>query len=296
MADRYATNQFYNFGKYEENIGKFNNREDTDNPKFLWPRDSIKTAANGKEGNYSAKTTAVRRGYMRMITDAYGDDLGELGNRRLHFQFNPDTLTRMVSARNDVQLWQNQDPFQFVQPIPGDANFSFELLFNREAEIASASYRDANGNIVKSNKAANLTRGVQRPAGHPSLKGKITTFEDSPFNQSWVTDIGVLADLMVFDQIIGQGMNKDLIQKITTKAQEATIKPVQELQKLIPCLISNIIKGLAGLIKDMVCALLKNVANVVSCVIDQFIGGLLNGIIDLIISGMSAVLGGLSLL
>jgi hypothetical protein len=80
------------------------------------------------------------------------------------------------------------------------------------------------------------------------------------------------------------------------KAQEATIKPVQELQKLIPCLISNIIKGLAGLIKDMVCALLKNVANVVSCVIDQFIGGLLNGIIDLIISGMSAVLGGLSLL
>jgi hypothetical protein len=80
------------------------------------------------------------------------------------------------------------------------------------------------------------------------------------------------------------------------KAQEATIKPVQELQKLIPCLISNIIKGLADLIKDMVCALLKNVANVVSCVIDQFIGGLLNGIIDLIISGMSAVLGGLSLL
>jgi hypothetical protein len=80
------------------------------------------------------------------------------------------------------------------------------------------------------------------------------------------------------------------------KAQEATIKPVQELQKLIPCLISNIIKGLGGLIGDMVCALLKNVANVVKCVIDQFIGGLLNGIIDLIISGMSAVLGGISLL
>jgi hypothetical protein len=80
------------------------------------------------------------------------------------------------------------------------------------------------------------------------------------------------------------------------KAQEATIKPVQELQKLIPCLISNIIKGLGGLIGDMVCGLLKNVANVVKCVIDQFIGGLLNGIIDLIISGMSAVLGGLSLL
>jgi hypothetical protein len=81
-----------------------------------------------------------------------------------------------------------------------------------------------------------------------------------------------------------------------SKAQEALIKPVQELQKLIPCLISNIVKGLASLIKDMVCALLKNVANIVTCVIDQFIGGLLNAIIDLIISGMSAVLGGLSII
>jgi hypothetical protein len=80
------------------------------------------------------------------------------------------------------------------------------------------------------------------------------------------------------------------------RAQEATIKPVQELQKLIPCLISNIIKGLGSLIKDMVCALLKNVVSIVSCVIDQFIGGLLNGIIDLITGGLSAVLGGLSLL
>jgi hypothetical protein len=44
----------------------------------------------------------------------------------------------------------------------------------------------------------------------------------------------------------------------------------------------------------MVCALLENVANVVTCVIDQFLGGLLNGIIDLIIAGMSAVLGALS--
>ena len=46
----------------------------------------------------------------------------------------------------------------------------------------------------------------------------------------------------------------------------------------------------------MVCALLKNVANFVSCVIDQFLGGLLNGIIDLIIAGMSTALGVLSLL
>ena len=80
------------------------------------------------------------------------------------------------------------------------------------------------------------------------------------------------------------------------EAQKATIEPVKQLQKLIPCLISSIIESLGSLISDMVCALLENVANVVSCVIDQFLGGLLNGIIDLIIAGMSGVLGALSLL
>jgi hypothetical protein len=78
------------------------------------------------------------------------------------------------------------------------------------------------------------------------------------------------------------------------EAQKATIEPIKQLQKLIPCLIASIIESLGGLISDMVCALLKNVANVVTCVIDQFLGGLLNGIIDLIIAGMSAVLGILS--
>ena len=77
-------------------------------------------------------------------------------------------------------------------------------------------------------------------------------------------------------------------------AQKATIEPIKQLQKLIPCLIASIIESLGGLISDMVCDLLKNVANVVTCVIDQFLGGLLNGIIDLITSGMSAVLGVLS--
>ena len=80
------------------------------------------------------------------------------------------------------------------------------------------------------------------------------------------------------------------------EAQKATIEPVKQLQKLIPCLIASIIESLGSLISDMVCALLENVANVVSCVIDQFLGGLLNGIIDLIIAGMSGVLGALSLL
>jgi len=80
------------------------------------------------------------------------------------------------------------------------------------------------------------------------------------------------------------------------EAQAAAIAPVKELQKLIPCIISSIIDLLGNIISDMICSILKNVANFVNCVIDQFVGNLLNSIIDLISSGMSAVLGGLSLL
>jgi hypothetical protein len=224
MADRYATNQFYNFGNYEPGIGKASNRTTQDNPKFIWPNDVNKNAAIGPEG-----TTKIQRGYMKMITSAYGDALGAdnlLHNRRLHFQFNPDTLTRMVSARNDIQMWQNQDPFQFTQPIPGDANFSFDLLFNREAELASGSYRNNNGKVVKSEKAANISRTViEKDApvyGAYQAVKQTVRFEDNPYDQSWVTDIGVLADLMVFDQIIGQGMNKGLIEAIVTRAGEVT--------------------------------------------------------------------------
>jgi hypothetical protein len=221
MADRYATNQFYNFGNYEPGIGKASNRTTQDNPKFIWPSDVNKNAAVGPSG-----TTKIQRGYMKMITSAYGDALGAdslLHNRRLHFQFNPDTLTRMVSARNDIQMWQNQDPFQFTQPIPGDANFSFDLLFNREAELVSGSYKNNNGRIVKNEKAANISRKVieKQYGKYQSVKETIG-FEDNPYDQSWVTDVGVLADLMVFDQIIGQGMNQSLIEAIVTRAGEVT--------------------------------------------------------------------------
>jgi len=79
------------------------------------------------------------------------------------------------------------------------------------------------------------------------------------------------------------------------EAQKATIGPVKELQKQIPCVISSITDTLGGVINELICSLLKSAANFVSCIIDQFIGTLLNSIIDLITGGLSAVLGGLSL-
>jgi hypothetical protein len=221
MTDRYASNAFYNYTQFEK--GVFSGKGVTpagpteilkgDNPAFLWPGNNRRIAAGGYKydanGNEIKATTnqPIQRGYMRMLAQGFKNS-SALERRRLHFQFNPDSITRAVSARNDIQAWMNQDPVQMTQAIPGDANFSFELFFNREAEVVSGSYRDgANGPVVASTTPAQLP-----------LTGAVSKTLDA----SAVTDIGVLADLIVFDEIIGQGVNSQLIDSILSNATKTT--------------------------------------------------------------------------
>jgi hypothetical protein len=202
MTDRYATNAFINIREFEDglftpkNVGKAGS---ADNPSFLYPPKTLKNAANGS-------AQPIQRGYMRMITSGM-TGLESLSKRRLHFQFNPDSIVRAVTARNDIQFWMNQTPSELVKPIPGDANFAFELLFNREAEIASGTYSD-NGTIRESRVKAELPL---TGAGNEN-----TQSVEIPHNA--VTDIGVLSDLMVFDEIIGQGINTQLIEQVLKNA------------------------------------------------------------------------------
>lgn len=212
MADRYATNAFTNFSQFE--AGTFSQGMEqrvlsSDNPDFLYPPKTLRTAAvDANKGGVQK----IQRGYMRMLSQGFNGG-SALSKRRLHFQFNPDTIVRSVQARNDIQLWMNQDPVQLTQPIPGDANFAFELLFNREAEVVSGSYRDGSS-IKKSQAKANLPLG---DAGNYSLNS-VTLPHSS------VTDIGVLADLMVFDEIIGQGINTQLIEQVIKNAAGVNAK------------------------------------------------------------------------
>jgi hypothetical protein len=201
---RYATNAFTNFAQYEAGVfsaGEAQSVLDGDNPNFIWPDKSLLNAPMGTR-------QPIQRGYMRMIADGFDKNPRELNRRRLHFQFNPDNIVRSVTARNDVQMWMNQDPIQLTQAVPGDANFSFELMFNREAEVNSATYRLGNGTTAASNVKATL------PIDNPGA-GKSTTLSASA-----VTDIGVLADLIVFDELIGQGVNSQLIDKILQNAKK----------------------------------------------------------------------------
>ena len=211
-----ATQQFYNFSNYE---GKTDRKPDvygsSDNARFLWPKPINNNAIVGS-------TYPLQRGYMRMITEGYGDQaLGsKLKHKRFHFQFNPDVLVRSVTARNDVQFWMNQDPGQLVSPIPGDANFAFEFILNREQEMATG--RLQGGRSVDVPEAI-VTLPAPLPKGRGGPPPGITTapaalpvFDSTvPLDSRTPNMIGVLADLLVFDSIIGQGINADLFDTLT---------------------------------------------------------------------------------
>lgn len=217
FGTRYQNDQFYNFGDYEKGTKPGWGIGEKDNPNFIWPSDKYKNSITGT-------STTLQRGYMRMLAESYGTDSASqnLAKRRFHFQFNPDVLVRTVAARNDVQFWMNQDPSQFVNPIPGQSNFAFTFVLNREAEVASGSYKNASGASTVNIKPT-LMPGQTQDVYEASIRGtgakKIgtTTGEYTPES---VTDIGVLADLMVFDQIIGQGLNQDLANKLLGKIQD----------------------------------------------------------------------------
>lgn len=218
MANNYRTDQFYGFGQYEPGVADPSSIGSSDNPAFIWPPASYRDGSSGLQ-------TPLKRGYMRMLAQGYGTDATskKLAARRFHFQFNPDVLVRSVQARNDVQFWMNQDPSQFVNPIPGEANFAFEFILNREAEVTTGSYAVQTGGSVSVKKVAGAatfpgettTIRIPRAGGDPDNYGLSRAV--TGYDQRGVADIGVLADLMVLDQIIGQGMNEALLSKLSSK-------------------------------------------------------------------------------
>lgn len=220
MSGDYTTNQFYNFGVYE--AGVFNNTEaqtvlSQDNPPFIYPSKTLRNPTNGT-------SKPIQRGYMRMLAEIFDTEKRDLSRRRLHFQFNPDSITRQVTARNDIQLWMNMDPSQITQPIPGDANFAFELLFNREAEVTSGKYAQADGSLAVTNNTKDIIAG--------KLVSEVPPDALAQYSQRSVTEIGVLADLMVFDEIIGQGLNSQLIDTLVKRSEVGSAyRAAQEAQE-----------------------------------------------------------------
>lgn len=77
-------------------------------------------------------------------------------------------------------------------------------------------------------------------------------------------------------------------------AQEAMIPPVKALEAFIPKIVGIVVNNLFKTVESMLTDTVKNVRYFRSCVGDQFVGSLLNDIINKIESGLSGVLGGVS--
>ncbi len=98
----------------------------------------------------------------------------------------------------------------------------------------------------------------------------------------------------VFGTVFAATKSRSEAKKAGAKAQAALLKPLKAFEKGMPCIMQNIIGGLKDTISGMLSGLLDNVKNFVSCVGDQFIGGLMNQIIGGITKGLGPLLGGIS--
>lgn len=179
------------------------------NPPFIYPGPGIVQSVLGS-------TATIKRGYIRRLTEYYKrlngnqtqkDSGSTLQNMRCNFQFNPDNITRSISANQDLQYFFNQEVNQLAQPIPGEAGFAFELLFNREAELNSGKYIGPDGNKTTAKDSRN--RLQENPA----------FYINNVYDPAWVTEIGVLADTMIFDDIVGQGLARDVLENLGSGTQ-----------------------------------------------------------------------------
>lgn len=169
------------------------------NPRFTYPSRVVRMTENptGQRGPGAVThvTVPLRSGFMRNITTGYGTGM-DLPKTRLNFQFNPEQIQQEVMSRQDMYLSVLQDPAQLSQPVAGNANFRFDLLFDRTMEVKNGGRRGA---------VLDDPPGVSPGDGGPGD----------------AADIGVLADLQVLYSIIGQGMNN-----VTVSEQTARLKDI----------------------------------------------------------------------
>ena len=199
----YSTDQFFGIQEYE--LGGVQNKSD-DNPLFAYPGNRIPNIYDAP-GTKSPTSTLVQRGFIRGIFPEVMERASKLNSkytnsapptRRCFFQFNPSLILRSVQASSSTLNPLLQSPTELLQPVPGQASFEFQLLFNREREVSNQEY---------------LTNDGMTPV--TTLNQSLAAYGESPsYTQSHVGDLGVLADLYVLDSIIGQSIAADTIQSI----------------------------------------------------------------------------------
>ena len=96
----------------------------------------------------------------------------------------------------------------------------------------------------------------------------------------------------VYATVLAATKKSSLAKKAGTAAQVAMVPGVKAIQNALPCLAQNILGSMLDTVKGMLKGLIDNVQNFVSCIGDQFVGGLMNKIIGGIAAGIGPLLGG----
>jgi len=190
-----------------------------DNPNFIFPGPT--TRAMGVQPYKPV------RGYIRRLNEFYsrmGEGASDIQGRRCNFQFQPETIVRSVSSNSyDTQYFFNQQASQLTVPIPGQSTYGLKLLFNREAEVASGYYM-SRGQKVKGKSFSSIYDPLLETSED------IADLIEGDFDQSWVTKIGVLADIMVLDGVIGQGISKETLTTIKKIAESNAQNPTEPVE------------------------------------------------------------------
>lgn len=79
-----------------------------------------------------------------------------------------------------------------------------------------------------------------------------------------------------------------------TEVLEKLVLPVSALEGALICVQNAILEGLVAIIRDLLLSILDNIERFTTCVVDQFIGAMLNTIVSEIEAGLQDALGALS--
>ena len=98
----------------------------------------------------------------------------------------------------------------------------------------------------------------------------------------------------VYSAVFAASGNPAAAHQAGVKSNEFFVLPVKAVEQALPCVASAILDGLTNLIVGLLEALLDNIQQFAQCAAEQFLGTLMNKIVDAIAGGLSSVLGGIS--
>jgi hypothetical protein len=96
----------------------------------------------------------------------------------------------------------------------------------------------------------------------------------------------------VFAAVLAATANPAAAHLAGVAAQTAMVKPVSVLENELSCVAGSVISGLKSVVSELLYSVVNNIERFVGCAAEQFIGSLLNSIIDTIESGISGPIAG----